>query len=150
MNLRETNPAQTWLAERFTVNLPLVSGNHIVVRFDLNSTGATGYRFNEQNVERSFGQLILGDRKDIPIEEYLAVCDAIAWRLNADIDEVAIDCLGHARMSLYLLDALEIGDRLAAKAVGIRLGESLMRYGTHADRIWGNWLESVANHFKTL
>jgi hypothetical protein len=150
MNLRDTNPAQIWLAERFAVNLPLVNGNHILVRFDLNSSGANGYRFNEQNVERSFGQLILGDRTDIDIEMYLSTCDSIAWRLNSEIDEVAIDCIGHARQSLYLLDALENGDRLAAKALGIRLGESLLRYGTHADRIWGNWLESIGEHLKSL
>jgi len=150
MNFRDTNPAQIWLAERFAVNLPLVSGRLIVVRFDLNSSGEDGYRFNEQNVERQFGQMILGDRKDIHLEDYLSTCDSIAHVLNERIDAVALDCLGHARQSLILLDALDNGDRYGAKSTGIVLGTKLLDYGTHADRIWGNWLESVAEHLNSL
>ena len=146
MNLRDTNPAPLWLRQRFAVNLPLVSGQHIVVRFDLDSTGVTGYRFNEQNVEREFGQLILGDRKNINIEEYLSLCATVADVLNDKVDQVAVDCLRHARESLYLLDALDNKDWEGVKRHGINLGVGLIAYGSHADKVWGNWLESLAEH----
>ena len=147
--LRATNPAETWLAQQFKVQMNAANGGVILVRFDLKSAGLSGYRFDDYSVIEHFGHLILVD-KDKDYGEYLNIAGTIAGVLNEQIEEQARIVLQQARESLLILDALDIGDAEIARYLGIKLGESLYYYGTFADRIWGKWLESVADHLKTL
>jgi len=147
--LRTTNPAETWLAQRFMVKLTCPKDQHILVRFDLKSTGEEGYRFKPWDVIARFGHVILVDPLE-DSEQYIDVATSIGEKLNAEMDRTAQLALVHARQSLLILDALDAGDVSLAKRTGISLGESLLYFGAFADRIWGNWLESVADHLKTL
>lgn len=131
------------------VKLTCPNDQHILVRFDLKSTGEEGYRFKPWDVIAQFGHVILVDPVDDP-EQYIDVATSIGEKLNAEMDETARTALWQARESLLILDALDAGRKDIAKQAGIRLGESLLYFGTFADRIWGDWLESVGDHLKSL
>ncbi len=138
--LRQTNPAEKWLAERFQTELRLVNGRLIVVRFDLPSSGQEGFRFDKISVFDQFQDLILGDRKDMLMRECSPICDSIAACLNQQIDNVAQRALRHALTSLSVLDALDLN--MPAQA-GERLSnlEAELEEFPNAEKLWGLWLQ---------
>lgn len=143
--LRQTNPARLWLREKFQTDLQLASGHHIVVRFDLPSTGVTGYRFDAEAVISLCGEHILADI-DKDYGEYLNVASTIADVLNQKVDAEAKRVLGEVRMSLSLLDALDAEDWMGAALILEGLTDSLICHGEHANRIWGSWVNLAVEY----
>ena len=141
--LRETNPAEKWLGERFRIDMQMADGYHIVLRFDLPSTGLTGYRFDAEEVVKRFGEHILAD-KETNYGEHLNVASTIAEVLNERMDAVALAVFEQCCMSLSLLDALDAQDYVLARLIGLRLGESLVVFGEQADNLWGDWLLQIS------
>jgi len=143
--LRETNPAEKWLEERFKVQINAANGGVIQVRFDLKSSGDKGFRFNEERVIEHFGHMILAD-KETDYGEYLNVASIIAGMLNEQIDAQAEAALKHARISLLLLDALDAGRPDLARGLMLDLLAELDYFGTHADKVWAVWTNLVVDH----
>lgn len=147
--LRETNPAEKWLEQRFQIEQQFADGHLLVLRFDLKSTGLTGYRFTALDVAERFGQHILAD----PVTDYgehLNIAAIIAGVLNEKMDRVALEVFEHIRMSLLLLDALDAQDAAAARLIGVALGERLVAFGAQADHIWGDWLLQISGYLHYL
>jgi len=147
--LRETNPAEKWLGERFQIQMNAANGGVILVRFDLKSSGDKGFRFNAEKVMEHFGHMILADPAT-DYGEHLNVASTIACMLNEQIDTQAVMVLGHARRSLSLLDALDAGRWDIARRLAQALVCDLGHFETHADRIWGIWLCLVADYLNSM
>lgn len=139
--LKDTNPAQIWLGERFKVMLKCVTGMDILVRFDADTT----YRFDAEKVLAQFGHCILG--VTAPAQE---VAQAIAEKINGEIDWTIETARWHAESSFIILDALSAGYIEAASARLIKLCDSLKYFGEFADRIWGKWTLHTANWINFL
>ena len=138
--LRQTNPAEKWLAERFQTELRLVNGRLIVVRFDLPSSGQEGFRFNQEQVSTQFHDLIMYDRENMLGGDYAAICDSVAAYLNQQIDIVAQRALKHALLSLSVLDALDLNMPAQAGERLSNLGMELVEF-PNSEKLWGPWLQ---------
>lgn len=147
--LRQSNPAQTWLHERHQTELRLADGKLIVLRFDLESTGQTGYRFDTEKVVNEFGDSILAC-PETDFGEYLNVASTIADVLNERMDMVARRVFGQVRLSLSLLDALDDDAFGPARLIWEGLVDSLGVYdNTQVFKVWGQWIENVRRYIDT-
>lgn len=140
--LTDTNPGMVWLRQRFAVDLPTASGEHIVVRFDLKSCGDKGYRFDTDKVCAHFEHLILAD-PTTQLGEYLSVAATIADVLNQKMDATKDEILEQIRTSYLILGALSDHNMSAAYLLTNRLGYSLLQYEPLASDIWTDWIGMV-------
>lgn len=144
--LRKTNPAEIWLGEKFQTELRLANGKLIVLRFDLQSASDNGYRFDTEKVVEQFGDSILACQ-ETNYGEYLNVAATIADVLNTRMTILAQRVLGHSRMSLFLLDALDLSAWSTARQILCRLAESLDDLDhPRAEQIWGKWVQQVVQY----
>lgn len=132
-HLRRTYPAREWLQARRQLTLEMVSGHHIVVRYDLDSASPDGVQFSAEQIVRFYGAGILGDNK-------LEVAEAIADTIREKTKILRDDVVAQVVMSSRLLDALEAHDMETAKELGIEMLDMLEPYRPCADEIWGQWL----------
>lgn len=147
--LRDSNPAKTWLYERFQTSLRLATGQHIVVRFDLGSCGPKGFRFDADEIVKRYDPGILVD-KEADFGEYLNVAATIAATLNEKIQLEVDTVLAHIRTSFDVLDALSCKDRASANLLMTDLALSLLPYNPRAKEIWMDWLDKASHYADTI
>lgn len=145
--LTNTNPAGKWLQGKFQTSLRLVNGQLIVLRFDVASCGTQGFKWTADKVIAKFDPTTLVD-KETDYGEYLSMASTIADVLNQKMQLVANDVLEQVRMSLDVLGALSLGDRLSAYVLAVRLTNRLLIYSPESDRIWSAWIENVIDYAK--
>lgn len=146
--LRDSNPAKTWLYERFQTSLRLANGQYIVVRFDLGSCGPKGFRFDAEEIVKRYNSGILVD-KEANFGEYLNVAATIAATLNEKIQLEADIVLGHIKTSFDILDALSCKDYVVANLLGGEMALRLISYNPRAADVWGSWLQAVLDVTKS-
>lgn len=146
-DLRDTNPWQTWLCEKFQITLPLSNGHTICLNIGLSPEGKAGVNVNSVFVHNHFRDAILGDNTaSIAIAlDYVGDCNTVAGILAAEIGLLEKTLEHQNTCATILLDALDMQTNENAKQAWNMLCRSLGDYEPRASEVWLPWLESTAD-----
>lgn len=140
--LKKLNPALLWVRQTFCVDLELVNGHHIYVRFDLPSCGTNGHAFDVSFILTHYSDVILDDRGDMGIDKVKEIARAIADALNLKKEVKATEVYRQANLSMDVQWALSMGDKYKALSHLDELLNSLISYRSDLAReLWDGWLD---------
>jgi hypothetical protein len=121
------------------VDLELVNGHHIYVRFDLPSCGTTGHAFDVSFILAHYSDIILDGKGDMGIDRVKEIARAIADALNLKKEVKGTEIYRQANLSMDVQWALSIGDKRKALT---HLDDLLNTIGDYpeAQPLWSDWL----------
>lgn len=143
-NLKDTNPCDIWLAEKFAGTLDLVNGRSIVIKFNIDKNINI---FNTEKVIKEFGDGILADIEN-EYGEFLSVAATMATTLNDKISIITNEVIWQSETSCAILRALEREDYYHAAQSLEELVTSLLIFESKAEPIWTRWVDNVCQFIK--
>lgn len=137
-DIGRTCPAKAWAQHRFAVDLPLVNGQHIVVRFDIPMHDEEDFKFSPDIVAERFGPLIGESALDDDVLS--AIADTLNMKMNLTYKTVAL----HLKLVAEVLVAIKDERYLLAFLMLRSLASQLMAYvGELWVYEWPEWVSLV-------